>query len=147
MKFAKKKELVFEELTLEQKLGMVLCTNLTAEPTDEGIERILQMIREHRLGAVYVGTKRREEFLKLVHETADYPIITATGNEVGVGPHIYPCVRALGASGYDEEAAYTFGKILGHDARAVGINTVNSPVVDISNVNMRGELSIEVQHN
>ena len=132
-----KKELVFEELTLEQKLGMVLCTNLTAEPTDEGIERILQMIREHRLGAVYVGTKRREEFLKLLQKTADYPIIIATGSEVGVGPHVYPCVRALGASGYDEEAAYTFGKILGHDARAIGINTLNSPVVDISNVNMR----------
>lgn len=132
-----KKELVFEELTLDQKLGMVLCTNLTAEPTDEGIERILQMIREHRLGAVYVGAKRREEFLKLVHEVADYPILTVTGNEVGVGPHVYPCVRALGASGYNEETAYTFGKILGHDARAIGINTINSPVVDISNVNMR----------
>ncbi|MBO7762155.1 MAG: hypothetical protein J6T24_05100 [Clostridia bacterium] len=132
-----KKELILEELTLDQKLGMVLCTNLSAEATDEGIARILNMIREHRLGAVYVGTKRREEFLKLVHETADYPILTVTGNEAGIEPHVYPSVRALGASGYDEKAAYTFGKILGHDWRAIGVNVVNSPVVDISNVNMR----------
>ena len=132
-----KKELVFEELTLDQKLGMVFCTNFSAEATDEGIERILNMIREHRLGAVYVGTKRREEFLKLVHETADYPILALTGNEAGIAPHVYPCARALGASGYDEKAAYIFGKIIGHDWRRVGVNMVNSPVVDISNVNMR----------
>ena len=132
-----KKELIFEELTLDEKLGLVMCANLTAEPTDEGIERILNMIREHRLGAVYVGVKRRDEFLKLVHEVADYPILTVTGNEVGIGPHTYPSVRALGATGYNEEAAYTFGKIVGHECRAVGINVVNSPVVDISNVNMR----------
>ena len=126
-----KKELVFEELTLDQKLGMVLCTNFSAEATDEGIERILKMIREHRLGAVYVGTKRREEFLKLVHEVADYPILALTGNEAGIEPHVYPCARALGASGYDEKAAYIFGKIIGHDWRRVGVNMVNSPVVDI----------------
>ena len=132
-----KKELVFEELTLEQKLGLVMCANLTAEPTDEGIERILNMIREHRLGAVYVAVKRREEFLARVAEVADYPILTVTGSECGIGPYKYPSVRALGATGYNEEVAYTFGKILGHDCRKAGINVINSPVVDISNVNMR----------
>ena len=61
-----KKELIFEELTLDEKLGLVMCANLTAEPTDEGIERILNMIREHRLGAVWVsrGAPDRNEILK-----------------------------------------------------------------------------------
>ena len=132
-----KQELVFEELTLEQKLGMVLCTNTQAEPTDEGIARILGMIRDHRLGAVYVGTKRRAEFLKMINDTADYPILTVCGTEVGTEPHVYPSVRALGATGYSEEAAYTYGKVTGHDLRALGFNTLNSLVVDISNTNMR----------
>ena len=132
-----KKELVFEELTLEQKLGLAMCANLTAEPTDEGIERILNMVREHRLGGVYVAVKRRDEFLARLAEVADYPILVVTGSEAGIDPHRYPCIRAIGATGYDEKTAYIFGKILAHDWRKKGVNVVNSPVLDISNSNMR----------
>ena len=70
-----KKELRFEDLTLEQKLGMVLCTNAQPHFSEGEIDKLLNMIREHRLGAVWVsrGTKDRNEILKRINEVADYP--------------------------------------------------------------------------
>ena len=36
-----------ESMTIEQKIGMLLCTNLNHGEKD--LENVLQMIREHRL--------------------------------------------------------------------------------------------------
>ena len=71
------RELVFEELTTEQKLGMVMtaqCRNI-----EEGdFEFALDLIRRHALGAVWVlPGEGSEERMRAVHEAADYPILIA----------------------------------------------------------------------
>ena len=134
-----KKELKFEELTLEQKLGMVLCTNAQKRFSENEIEKILGMIREHRLGAVWISTNApdRDKILKQINETADYPIIIVTDAESGFGKFKFSSMRALGATNYNEDYAYSFGKVTGTELRRVGINTMNAPVIDISNVSMR----------
>ena len=63
-----KKELVFEELTLDQKLGMLLCANIVAEKDPENL---LKMIREHKIGAVYFGRTKREEHAAMVNAAAE----------------------------------------------------------------------------
>ena len=69
------KELNFDTLTTEQKLGLVFCANLNHGEQD--LADALKMIREHSLGAVWVRTNQsnRDEILARVRETADYPIL------------------------------------------------------------------------
>ena len=129
-----KKELVFEELTLDQKLGMLLCANIVAEKDPENL---LAMIRERKIGAVYFGRAKREEHAALVNAAADYPILTVSSGEQGGPRYPFPAIRALGACGYDEELAYTWGKVMGYELRLTGMNTLNTFVVDLSNVNIR----------
>ncbi len=132
-----KKELVFEELSLDQKLGMLLCANVVAEPDPKELKALLTMIREHRLGSVYFGRQNREEQAKLVNDAADYPILTVSSGEQGGPQYRFPGIRALGATGYNEELAYTIGKIMGYEIRKTGMNTLNTLVVDLSDVNVR----------
>ena len=129
-----KKELVFEELTLDQKLGMLLCANIVAEKDPENL---LKMVRERKIGAVYFGRAKREEHAALVNEAADYPILTVSSGEQGGPRYPFPAIRSLGATGYSEELAYTWGKLLAYDLRMTGMNTANTFVVDLSNVNIR----------
>ena len=62
-----KKELKLEELSLEQKLGMVLCANVHSSLSENEHEKILQMIREHRLGAIYatLNSPNKEEIIRI----------------------------------------------------------------------------------
>jgi hypothetical protein len=105
-----KKELKLEELTLEQKLGMVLCTNVQKGFSENEIEKVLNMIKEHRLGAVWVsrGAPLRNEILKQINEVADYPILIVGDAEMGYDEFPFPPARALGATGYNEDFAYAY---------------------------------------
>ena len=134
-----KKELRLEELTLEQKLGMVLCTNAQPGFSENEIEKVLDMIREHRLGAVWVsrGARGRNEILKRINEVADYPILIVGDAEQGYDEYQFPAARALGATGYNEDQAYAYGRVVGHELRGLGFNVMNGPVIDLSNVSMR----------
>ena len=134
-----KKELKLEELTLEQKLGMVLCTNAQKGFSENEIERMLNMIKEHRLGAVWVsrGAPERNEILKKINETADYPILIVGDAEMGYEEFPFPPARSLGATGYNEDFAYAYGRITGTELRKLGFNAMNGPVVDLSNNSMR----------
>ncbi len=134
-----KKELRFEDLSFEQKLGMVLCTNAQAGFSEGEIDKLLNMIREHRLGAVWVsrGAPGRNEILKKINEVADYPILIVGDAEQGYDEYQFPAARALGACGYNEEMAYAYGRVTGYELRSLGFNAMNGPVVDLSNVSMR----------
>ena len=134
-----KKELKLEELTLEQKLGMVLCTNAQPHFSENEIEKMLQMIREHRLGAVWVsrGAPGRNDILKRINEVADYPILIVGDAEQGYDKYVFPTARSLGATGYNEELAYSYGRVVGYELRELGFNAMNGPVVDLSNNSMR----------
>ena len=134
-----KKELLLEELSLEQKLGMVLCTNAQKHFSDNEIEKMLTMIREHRLGAVWVsrGAPDRNEILRAINEVADYPILIVGDAEQGYDKYVFPTARSLGATGYNEEAAYAYGRVVGYELHELGFNAMNGPVVDLSNNSMR----------
>ena len=84
------KELKLKDLTPEQKVGMTMCGrifNLSDDKRNaENLEYTLGMIREHKLGAIWVGPdyKDFDEAMKLIKETADYPILVFTDAESGL---------------------------------------------------------------
>lgn len=131
------KELVFEELTLKQKLGMVFTPFLNSWVRNEDNEEfIFEMIKERSLGAVWIqqGHSNAEGMLKKVKELADYPIIICTDCESGitcngekflVGRH-----GAVGNTG-DVKSAYAFGKVTATIAHKMGYNMICAPIVDL----------------
>ena len=129
------RELKLSELSVKQKLGMAMCARTyecgTREAGDANIDFVINMIRDHALGAVWVGPYRREEVMARIKEAADYPILIVTDAESGFAPHVIGMHGALGRTG-NLEQAYTFGKLTAIHARQLGYNVVCDPVVDLN---------------
>jgi len=134
------KELKIEELSVKQKIGMTMVGFLTLGGLkcddfdyDEELEYVLEMIRNHSLGAVWIrlGMPDFEKTMKLVKETADYPILIMTDAENGIGEYSIGRHNAIGCAG-SEELAYAFGKVVGVKARELGYNVVCNPVLDMT---------------
>lgn len=127
------KELKFEELSVKQKLGMVMCGLIPCENrTEENDEYVLDLIRNHCLGAVWVNpsTKDAEKIMARIKEAADYPILIMTDAESGMGDYKIGKHNNLGMAD-SEELAYAFGKITAIQARKMGYNVVCNPVIDM----------------
>ena len=127
-------ELKFEELTLKQKLGMVSIATINTRQNPEYEEYVLNMIREHALGAIWIQQGYSGDdmpgLVKKVNEIADYPIIIMQDAESGVGEFMVGKHNAIGCAG-TEEHAYAFGKCIGVTARNMGYNMLCDPVVDM----------------
>ena len=123
------KELVFDELSLEQKIGLVLCAHPVFGQADD--EYTLKLIKERRLGAVWANPTRAD-FIKRIKETADYPIIIVCDAENGHGNEgTIPQLISITAAGGKDEYAYSFGRMTAAQLKKIGINTICNPVVDI----------------
>lgn len=138
----KLKELKFEELTLEQKFGLVLtlnpCGYMEKYPeydwaTEEN-EFLFDLIKKRALGAVWITPTMvgAQNLMKKVKETADYPILILTDAESGLGDYKIGKHNALGRAD-SEELAYIFGKITAITARKMGYNVVCNPLLDMGN--------------
>ena len=129
-------ELKFEDLTLEQKLGMTIVPVLHGKQQDE--EFIFDMIKRRAVGAVWIqhSFANTEEQIKKVREIADYPILIFTDAESGIGDFLVGKHNAIGTTG-SVKHAYAFGKAVGVTARKMGYNVVCDPVVDMNDGSMR----------
>lgn len=127
-------ELKFEELTLEQKIGMVTVSSVRKKAD---FEFTLELIKKRCVGAVWVypySDYDHENSMKAMREAADYPVIFITDAESGMGEYTIGRHNALGMTN-SEELAYTFGKITAIEARKKGVNIVCNPLLDMANCN------------
>ena len=85
-------------LSREQKIGMVLCANLNHGWDD--VLHAAEMVKNHSLGAIWIQpqSKYREKAIRLIRETADYPILIMTDAERGIEPYFIPDVLAIAAA-------------------------------------------------
>ncbi len=128
------KELVFEELSKEQKLGMLICGYLYTNGPKDDKEFILSLIRERKLGAVWINPEdgKRDELIAEVKAAADYPILIYCDCENGIGNYTLPQILALAAAGDGPSLAYSFGKVTGIQANQLGYTSTCNVVVDMS---------------
>ncbi len=123
-----------EELSLEQKVGMVLTGRIVIS-RKEDFAFILEMIKKRALGAVqvYPSEAYLKECMIPVLETADYPILIGTDMERGcqLSDIMTPGNLALGATGNLDDI-YLFAKITATLAKQNGYNMIWSPVVDLA---------------
>lgn len=131
------KELNFNELTTAQKIGMTLVgclsrDSVNEETFDTELEYLLELIRNHSLGGVWVSKNivRFAEAMEAIRRTADYPILIITDAEGGIDEYEIGRLNSLGVAGR-EDLAYTFGKVVAAKAREQGYNVICAPVVEI----------------
>ena len=132
------KELKFEELTLEQKLGMTLIGYCHSNTDEAKVAYLEEMIKKRALGAVWVlGVfEKGGDFLKRFIDAADYPLLVFSDAESGFGyENRIGMHNSIGVTD-SEELAYTFGKVTALNARKYGINVVCNPVVDMTENNV-----------
>ena len=143
----KQKELRFEDLSTQQKIGMVMTGIIRPvrganqyESFEENLSFVLDLIRNHSLGAVWVpqstilgikGTVRTTypDVIQKLRDAADYPLLIFTDAESGIGDYMIGEHSAIGFAD-SEELAYTFGKVTGITARKLGYNVVCDPILD-----------------
>lgn len=127
------KELRLEELSTEQKLGIVLTAHVGRV---EDVDFVVKMIKAHSLGGVWIvqSFEGRDEAVRRIKEAADYPILIMGDAESGIGEYMIGHHNALGFAD-SEELAYIFGKVTAISARARGYNVICNPVLDMTKGN------------
>lgn len=141
-------ELEFSEMSLEQKLGMVMAgivrpvtSEAQYETFDENLNFVLELIKKRALGAVWVTpsvltgvpglAEGHPDAIERIRAAADYPILIFTDAESGLGEYRVGRHNAIGVAD-SEELAYTFGKVTAATARKMGYNVVCDPVLDMT---------------
>ena len=126
-------ELKFEELSIKQKIGMVTCGLISgSNRSQESDEYVLDMIRNHSLGAIWVNPKTKgfDDIMARIKQAADYPILIMTDAESGLGDYMIGRQNTLGMTDR-EDMAYVFGKATAVTARKMGYNVVCNPILDM----------------
>lgn len=134
------RELRLEELTTKQKLGMVtiatLFTYLTPEEQEKQLDYVLELVKQHAVGAVWVNydidnLDAAKEKIDKIKAAADYPILIMCDAESGFGHNLIGKHNALGMID-SEDAAYIFGKVTAVNAHKIGYNVVCNPILDMA---------------
>jgi len=132
---------VLRSLTLEKKVGQMVCEQMRGEYTaedDPKFASLLRLIKEFGVGGfvVYGGTPHdTARLLNRLQAESELPLLISADFEGGPGQQIagateFPANMALSAIG-SEDLAYQVGRIGATEGRAIGIHLTYSPVVDI----------------
>ncbi len=129
-------------LTLERKIGQLVCADITAGYLANDaprLQRWVALARDHGLGmfVLYGGTPRDvAHLLNRLQDSAAIPILMAADFEGGPGQQVagaseYPANMAFAAAG-SEELVYRAASAAAIEGRAMGIHLTYTPVVDIA---------------
>ena len=129
-------------LSLEKKIGQMICPDIAAGYVTDDDPRLAGWIRQAReLGVgmfvLYGGTPRDvAHLLNRLQKEAAIPILMAADFEGGPGQQVtgaseFPANMGLAAVG-SEDLMYRLARIGGVEGRAMGIHLTYTPVVDIA---------------
>ena len=103
-----------------------------------GSERVPQVMLNSTYGAVILGQPMElASILNRLQSISALPLLTSSDFEWGVQMRIagatkFPRAMAFGATG-DPQLAYEAGKVVGTEARALGVHVNFAPVADVNN--------------
>lgn len=127
---------LFKPSPVERDLAQLIFPELRPGEQDEGD---LARLAELGVGGFCVYDGAKEEIARLcsaLQSKAPEPLLMCGDYEWGTGRHVkggtlFPPMMAVGASG-SEELAYRKGLVTGREARALGVDWVLAPVVDLA---------------
>ncbi|HUG40441.1 MAG TPA: glycoside hydrolase family 3 N-terminal domain-containing protein [Longimicrobiales bacterium] len=141
-------------LTLREKAGQLVMPWVGGEYVamdSPELDRLLEWVETHGVGGLVLSIGLPHSYaakLNALQRRAAVPLLIASDMENGPGmrmggiyslPHLlpqgggtaFPPVMALGAAG-SEELAYELGRVVGREARAVGVHVNFGPVLDVN---------------
>ena len=128
-------------LTLEEKIGQLFITNLSSSTSSRAQRDALDAVRENKVGGFLVSRAMDPqdvyEMTSLLQSESNVPLFFAADYERGVGRFSnnlteMPSNMGLGAT-RDPVFAAAAGRLTAIEGRAVGVNMVFAPVVDVNN--------------
>ncbi len=120
--------LKIEDMTVEQKIGMLYCARRFQE---EDIEFITELIKNHSLGCVQLPAGF-DDIIGRILSVADYPILVFNDTEAGFPGSDLPQIPLMSLSACDNKEYYrAFAKGIVRDAKNNGFNGTWGPVIDI----------------
>ena len=125
------KPLKLEELSLEQKIGMLITARGLG--SKENREFVIEMIKKRALGGLQITVgPGAEKLAQEIRAIADYPILIGADMEKGYhnSDLQIPSQLALAAID-DEELAYQFGAVSAIEAKKAGYSMIWGPIVDL----------------
>ena len=123
--------LKIENLSTEQKLGMLLCARRCHH--EEDLQYTLELIRNHALGSVQVTCdKNAPRIIAAIRAVADYPILIIADMEEGYHRSTLPKLSAMTlAACHNVDYYRAFAKCLVAEAKVEGYSGMWGPVEDI----------------
>jgi beta-N-acetylhexosaminidase len=130
-------------MSLEQKVGQLVSVGINASFLNResaAYKELRRQVEANHVGGIILFGSPVYESVVLVNRMQGYahwPLLISADLERGAGMRLFDTtdfgwVMATGATG-DPEYARRMGEITGHEARALGIQHVLAPVVDVNN--------------
>ncbi len=128
-----------QRMTLDEKIGQLLCWEITPPALRDNPARILEVAERFCLGSLFVYDWASAQISALTAELdrrTPIPVLIASDLEHGAGPAIpdaieFPFQMAVGAAN-DEALAETMGRAAARQGAAAGVQWSYSPVADIN---------------
>src|SRR3982751_4287515 len=132
-----------EKMTVEEKVGQVIHIGINARFANQNSEffkeRRRQVVENKIGGVIFFGAPIYEttHLINRLQELADIPLLMSLDAETGIGMRFedatnFPWAMAVTATG-NPDYARRIGVITGREARAIGIQHVYAPVLDVNN--------------
>ena len=130
-------------MTVEQKVGQLVHIGVNARfanQDSEFFEELRRQVVDNKIGGIiFFGAPIYEttHLINRMQEMAEIPLLMSLDAETGIGMRFedavnFPWAMAMSATG-NPEYARRVGVITGREARAIGIEHVYAPVLDVNN--------------
>ena len=126
--------LKLEELSLDQKLGMVLCARRCNDPLD--FQYTLELVRNRAVGCIQVPINdKTADMVKAIREAADYPVLIINDMEQGYPASSIPRLSAMTLAALPEANRHLylrdFAACIVSEAQHAGFSGTWCPVLDV----------------
>ena len=132
-----------KKMSIEEKVGQTVYIGLNAKFANENSEYFKELRRQvvdnHIGGIIFFGAPIYETAIMInrAQEMAKIPLLMSLDAETGIGMRFedatnFPWAMAIGATG-NADFARRMGVITGREARAIGIQHIFAPVLDVNN--------------
>ena len=130
-------------MSIEQKIGQLISVGVNAtflNRDSDAFRELKRQVEENHIGGMILFRGPVYESVFLVNrmqQFARYPLLISADLEAGTGMRFddtvnFPWNMAVGATG-DPSFARRQGEVTGREARALGVQQVYAPVVDVNN--------------
>lgn len=132
---------VFNQLTLDQKIGQLLMPrgNYSGRPHD--VKQLKEWVSKYKIGGIVFFASNPTAQARLTNELqalSDVPLFIGQDLEWGLGmrldsTHRFPYNMTIGAAPIDTETLTRMGQEIGRQCKRMGIHINYAPVVDVNN--------------